>query len=147
VVELEQDQVTALQQARTNIAADRRERLGIAQDRHINKENIKIAIRGFENKRQVAMIKKQDCEKPAKALRAAYIGLEMPESIVKDLEDRAERIRHLNDQIKEIDASLTDLGDQLTEADIQQRLAQKAVDDIDDQIGQIDRRIAEIRGF
>jgi hypothetical protein len=45
VVELEQDQVAALQQARTNIATDRNVRLGIAQDCHIDKEHIKIAIK------------------------------------------------------------------------------------------------------
>jgi hypothetical protein len=123
VVELEQDRVAALQQARTNIATDRNVRLGIAQDCHIDKEFIKIAIRRFENQRAVAIIKKQDFEKLANALRAAYLGLETPQSILKDLDGRTERTKDFDNQIEQIDSALSELREQLTEADARRCLA------------------------
>lgn len=143
----QQDQVTALQQARTNIAADRATRLGFAEECHRDKENVRIAIERFKNKRQVAAIPKQDLEKSAKALRAAYLGSEIPHSIVNELDAKAKQIKKYEDRIREIDTALEELDDKFTEADAQHRLAQAAVDEIDSQIQQIDRCIAEIRGF
>jgi chromosome segregation ATPase len=71
----------------------------------------------------------------------------MLQSILKDLDGRTERIKDFDNQIEQIDSTLSELREQLTEAEARQCIAQKAVDEIDDQIRQIDRRIAGIRGF
>ena len=144
---MEAEQVTALQQARTKVAITRSDRLGTEAEHREKRDNLDLAIRRLENKLQVETIRKQTCEQPAKDLRAAYLGVAMPQSIVDELDAKAKELKVFDGRIKEINEALTDLRDRRDIADAECRLAQKAITDIEEDLRQIDRRIADIRGF
>ena len=143
----EQEEVTVLEKVRTNIAAARADRLNTAAGYLENRESLDIAIRRFENQLQVAAIQKQDCVKSAKALSAAYLGLEMPSSIIAELADRTRQINSFDSRIKEINGTIADLTENRADAEAQYQLAEQAVVDIQKELRQVDQRMAEIRGF
>ena len=71
----------------------------------------------------------------------------MPQGIVDELDAKAKEIKVFDDRIKEINDTLADLRERRDIADAQCRLAQKAITDVEEDLRQIDQRIADIRGF
>jgi chromosome segregation ATPase len=146
-VEAEQSQITALEQSLIQIARTRSTHLDILEARQQDRDHIDSAIKSFENRLQVLMIRKQTAATPAKALSAAWLGRDMPQSIADNLASTQKQIDAFDVEIKEINDKLATLTDRRGDADAECVIAQKAIDAVDKDIRDIQALINEKRRF
>lgn len=141
------DQVAALQEARAAIASKRSTHIGVLQERNDAVNTARSTVATYSNRLQVLKLQKQECEKSARALTAAYVGLEMPQAIVDQQAAKADQLKGFDQEIARMEEAVRTLEERREIAELQYGKAQHTLGEFDEQIRLVDQRIAEIRGF
>ena len=104
-------------------------------------------MRELNGKLQTLTSVTEDYRKSAKFLSAAWLGQEQPQSIKERLAEKAANINLNETKIEKLKTAIAELTEWQIGADFQYRSAQEAVESLDKDLSQIDRRITELRGF
>ena len=146
-MEVQIDQLEALNSARPKAAELRNELMFKREDCYHELQDIDLALTTANNLLRNLTSQRDSCCRSAKSLSAAWLGLQMPDVIASQLSEKQRQIDALDKRIKaaqESQATLTERrGDKNTEYQLADRDFQKA----DEEVRVIDRRITELRGF
>ena len=142
-----EDQITALGQARSKIAAVREERQARVEECRRGIEAIDLALQRLENRLRLLAIPRADLEKFAQSLSSAYLDSKMPDSIMAELVQKTNQIGQYDAEMKETSEAVSQLTKTRGDLDVNYRLAKDALAKIEAELAQVDRKIADIRGF
>lgn len=144
---VQDDQLGALRSARDKIVRVRTDRLTARENCDHDVQGVGLALSRIENRLAVLAIQCDDYEKSAKSLSDAWLGIEMPQLVRADLDEKHTRLKRATDEIDKLKKSHDDLTDERDSRRAALRLAQDSLDKAEAELRQVDQRITEIRGF
>jgi chromosome segregation ATPase len=147
VVAVQDDQLSTLTVARGNVALMRNKRVEDRERCDYDIRFVDLELKQIDNRLSILAIKQQDHERSAKALSSAWVACEMPSSIRNELDDKAEKLKRIADEINKLNESRTELTNGREDRVAAYKLAQKRVEEMESELKQIEAKIAEIRGF
>ncbi len=142
-----QDQLSALAGARNKIAQSRNKHMLQREEYFHDLEDIDLALGTLKRRIENLTYQREECRKSAKALSAAWLGGQMPESIAEELKGKQREMDHLDAGIKHAEDSQVALTEHRGTKNAGYNLEAKSQEKLEAELKVIDQRITEIRGF
>jgi chromosome segregation ATPase len=90
---------------------------------------------------------RDECQKSAKLLSSAWLGMKMPESVTEELSEYQRQLNTFDARIQDAKEFQTELADQRGDKHAAYNLEAQDQEKLETELKVIERRIAEIRGF
>jgi chromosome segregation ATPase len=110
-------------------------------------QEIDAALSALKERIRNLTFQRDECHKFAKSLSNAWLGRKMPDSVTEELGEHQRQLDAFDARIKNVEESQTRLIEQRGDKYAAYNLEAQDQEKLEAELKEIERRIAEIRGF
>jgi chromosome segregation ATPase len=141
------NQLAALDGMRNKVARLRNEHMLKREEHYHDLQEIDAALSPLKERIRNLAFQRDECHKLAKSLSNAWLGMKITESVTEELGEYQRQLDAFDARIKNVEESQTRLIEQRGDKYAAYNLEAQDQEKLEAELKEIERRIAEIRGF